>query len=534
MRPHITLQNACARKFCWTVCLSVGVASFGIAKPLEQGIFRIEADFRGENPPLRANRDIPFACDLSDADGLAFDLRVDDLSQFSYFSFYFWFADGSYLSSGFLPTQEGAWTRMTVRRPADDGGKDWRNLRGFRLSGWRGGTNETFLGVRDIAVVPKRPSPTPTEAESRARAASISNENATALARLATMPPRANERRFVWAHDPRGLKGRSWEQTVHFLRDCGYTDVIVNLVRGPTSAYPSDVLVYSEIAEGRDQLAESLAACRKYGLKLHAWTICWRSGWRTTDEAKRPFEIEDRRQRSRDGRLSEWLCPTYPENRRMLVDAMLELSAKGVDGVHFDFIRYPDSEYCFCPRCRDLFARWSGEPLAAGLASTYASERQKSLWRKFRCAAITAPMKKVSETLRANPSNRCEISAAVFCDPLSDPDSVGQDWGAWCHAGLLDFVCPMTYEDDFGWFKRKLDKEARQVSGRVPQYPGIGLGVWPRDGREVARFCEQVRYVRETGRGGFAVFDLNWKLEQLMPSVGAALGVAKPCQRQER
>ena len=92
----------------------------------------------------------------------------------------------------------------------------------------------------------------------------------------------------------------------------------------------------------------------------------------------------------------------------------------------------------------------------------------------------------------------------------------------------------MTYEDDFGWFKRKLDKEARQVSGRVPQYPGIGLGVWPRDGREVARFCEQVRYVRETGRGGFAVFDLNWKLEQLMPSVGAALGVAKPCQRQER
>lgn len=305
-------------------------------------------------------------------------------------------------------------------------------------------------------------------------------------------------------------------------------------MRGPTSAYPSDVLVYSEIAEGRDQLADSLAACRKYGLKLHAWTICWRSGWRTTDEAKRPFEIEDRRQRSRDGRLSEWLCPTYPENRRMLVDAMLELSAKGVDGVHFDFIRYPDSEYCFCSRCRDLFARWSGEPLAAGLASTYASERQKSLWRKFRCAAITAPMKKVSETLRANPSNRCEISAAVFCDPLSDPDSVGQDWGAWCHAGLLDFVCPMTYEDDFGWFKRKLDKEARQVSGRVPQYPGIGLGVWPRDGREIARFCEQVRYVRETGRGGFAVFDLNWKLEQLMPSVGAALGVAKPCQRQER
>ena len=513
------------------MCVGAVVAGAAVGAANAGEVIRIAADFRGENPPLRANRDVPFVCDLSEADGLAFDLRADALSQFSYFSFYFWFADGSYLSRGFRPTQEGAWTRMTVRRPADDGGKDWRNLRGFRLSGWRGGTNDTFLGVRNIAVLPKGSRAPLSEIARAAQAAVVSNENAAALARLATMPPRANERRFVWAHDPCGLKGRTWEQSIRFLRDYGFTDVIVNLVRGPTSAYPSDVLVVSEIAEGRDQLAESLAACRKYGLKLHAWTICWRSGWRTADEANRPFEAEDRRQRSRDGRLSEWLCPTHPENRRLLVEAMLELVAKGVDGVHFDFIRYPDSEYCFCPRCRDLFARWSGEPLAAGVASTYASERQKSLWRKFRCAAITAPLKKVSETLRANPSNRCEISAAVFCDPLADPDSVGQDWGAWCRAGLLDFVCPMTYEDDFGWFRRKLDKEAQQVAGRVPQYPGIGLGVWPRDGRAVARFCEQVRYVREIGRGGFAVFDLNWKLEQLMPQVAEALGVKREQKR---
>lgn len=513
------------------MCVGAVVAGAAVGAANADEVIRIAADFRGENPPLRANRDIPFACDLSEADGLAFDFRADDLSQFSYFTFYFWFADGSYLARGLYPTQEGTWTRMTVRRPADDGGKDWRNLRGFRLSGWRGGTNDTFLGVRNIAVLPKGSRAPLSEIARAAQAAVVSNENAAALARLATMPPRANERRFVWAHDPCGLKGRTWEQSIRFLRDYGFTDVIVNLANGSTCAYPSDVLVVSERAEGRDQLADCLAACRKYGLKLHAWNVCWGRGWRISDEARRPFESEDRHQRSRDGRLSRWLCPTNPENRRMLVDAMLELAAKGVDGVHFDYIRYPDSDYCFCARCRDLFARWSGEPLADGAGEPFTGERQKSLWRKFRCAAITAPLKKVSETLRANPSNRCEVSAAVFRDPLADPDSVGQDWGAWCRVGLLDFVCPMTYEDDFDWFCRKLDKEARQVSGRVPQYPGIGLGVWTRDGRDVARFCDQVRYVREIGRGGFAVFDLNWKLEQLMPKVAAALGVKREQKR---
>lgn len=510
-----------------SVAVSMLAVLCGIGVAFAEGeVIRVPADFRGENPPLRANRDISFPCDLSDADGLAFDLWADDLSEFSSFTFYFWFADGSYQARSLYPTRQGCWQRQVVRRPAEDGGKDWARVRGFRLSGWRGGTNETSLGVRDIAVVPKGTAePSLSEDARRARAVAVSNENAVARARLARVPPRVGERRFVWAHDPRGLKRRSWEQTVRFLRDVGFTDLIVNLANGPTCAYPSDVLVFSEIAEGRDQLAACWTACRKFGLKLHAWNVCWGWGWRIADEARRPFACEDRRQRSRDGRFSRWLCPTNPENRRLLVAAMLELAAKGVDGVHFDYIRYPDSDYCFCARCRDLFARWSGEPLAEGAGDPFRSERQRALWRKFRCSAVTAPLKKVAETLHANPSNRCEVSAAVFRDPLADPDSVGQDWASWCRKGYLDFACPMTYEDDLGWFCRKLDKESRQVEGSVPQYPGIGLGVWTRDGRDVARFCDQVRHVRETGRGGFSVFDLNWKLEQLMPKVVGALGV---------
>ena len=57
----------------------------------------------------------------------------------------------------------------------------------------------------------------------------------------------------------------------------------------------------------------------------------------------------------------------------------------------------------------------------------------------------------------------------------------------------------------------------------MPRYPGLGLGVWTRDGLQAMRFADQVRYVRETGLRGFTVFELGWKLEQLMPEVREAL-----------
>lgn len=485
--------------------------------------YRIPADFRGDTPPRRANRDIAFPCDLTRAEGLSFDFKAEDLSEFSSFSFYFDFGGGVWCGAAFHPVVENEWVQMTVKRPEDKDGKfDWSKVRGFRLSGWCGGTNSTFLAVKDIAVEPVRAEKKPTEAEKASREAAWAAKNAAALARLRAVPPKPGERRLVWAHNPNGFRGLGWEAGARLLAENGFTDLIANLAHGTMAAYPSDVLGFSPIVGGTNRLEECLAACRRHGVKLHVWNVCWGTGWGLDETTRKRFEAEGRMQRSFEGRPNKWLCPTHSENRKILVDAMLELAAKGVDGVHFDYIRYPDSDYCFCDNCRRLFEKANGGPVADWPGDVRRDPRLMVLWRKFRTAAITAPVKAVSARLRKMGS-KAEVSAAVFRDPLSDPDYVGQDWANWCEKGYLDFVCPMTYEDDFGWFKRKLDKEARQVRGTVPRYPGIGLGVWKRDGLERVRFADQVRYVRETGLRGFTVFDLGWKFEQLMPCVRNAM-----------
>ena len=472
--------------------------------------WEISADFRGDLPPTRACGDIACPLDLSGAESLEFELFAENLSEFSWFLFHFWFGGSEWVGGGQLyPTEEGAWQRLTVKVPnGKDAKRDWSKVKGVRISGWRGGTNCTRLAVRNFRAVP-----------------TVASLNAAALDRLAATPARPGERRLVWAHNPNGLRDVGWGPAVRMLAENGYTDLIANLANGPSSAYPSKVLMPSARVAGKDRFAECLAACRKFGVKFHVWNVCWGGGWDLTTEEKTRFEGERRYQVSSSGEQSGrgWMCPSHPLTRQMLVDSMLELAEKGADGVHFDYIRYPDGDYCFCERCREAFEKSYGRKVDDWPRPIFGNDRDLvRAWRRFRVETITSVVRETAMRLRKT-GLKCEISAAVFRDPLADPDFVGQDWAAWCEKGYVDFVCPMTYEDDFGCFRRKLDKQAAQVSSRVPRYPGIGLGVWTRDGLEVKRFADQVRYVRETGLKGFTVFDLSWKLEQLLPKVKSAL-----------
>ena len=148
-------------------------------------------------------------------------------------------------------------------------------------------------------------------------------------------------------------------------------------------------------------------------------------------------------------------------------------------------------------------------------------------WREFRRDAITAPVKEVSELVhRKYPG--VEVSAAVFTSPLSDWDWMGQDWPSWCENGYLDFACPMTYEDDLPAFARRQRHHNEVLKNKVPRYPGIGLGVWSKDGLDVSRFADQVEYLRKSGAKGFSVFELSPRLVKLLDVASGAFNGSAP------
>jgi len=339
----------------------------------------------------------------------------------------------------------------------------------------------------------------------------------------ATQRPRPGEWRAFWCHDPFGSGGKGWDSVAEEIAGNGFTAVIANLLWGGTAYYPSEILpVSGTVQQKGDQVRECLRACRKYGLECHVWKVNWNMGTRASQGFMARMKREGRTQVDADGTaLAAWLCPSHPANRELEINSMVEIARRyAVDGLHFDYIRYPGAHACFCKGCRKRFEGVTGRPVAKWPADVRTGKRLQE-WLDFRRSSITAVVQAVSrEARRVRPGIR--ISAAVFPDWEVQRDSIAQDWRAWCRAGYLDFVCPMDYTENTVRFENMV-RSQKAWAGRVPVYPGIGLSTWGA-GDRVCTLIDQVGVTRRLGCGGFTVFEYNEaEAREILPLCGLGL-----------
>ena len=341
-------------------------------------------------------------------------------------------------------------------------------------------------------------------------------------------PKTPAEHRGIWCHSAFGVEGMTWDEAIKVLADSGFTAILPNMLWGGVAFYKSDVLpVAGEVARRGDQIAACAAACRKHRVQCHVWKVNWNMGGRTPKEFVARMQREGRTQVSHDGKgEARWLCPSHPANQKLEIDAMVEVARKyDVAGVHFDYIRYPNQDYCFCKGCRERFAKAIARKVRKWPADVLPKGSLRDRWLDFRRANITKVVAAVAAAARkARPG--VKISAAVFRNWPTDRDRIGQDWKLWCQKGYLDFVCPMDYTSSNAKFEQAVRRQLGWA-GKVPCYPGIGLTVpAPRD--DVARLIEQVKITRRLGTGGFTVFALTrTSASKVLPAAAGALGLKR-------
>ena len=343
----------------------------------------------------------------------------------------------------------------------------------------------------------------------------------------AVQSPRAGEQRAFWCHDAYGIPGMSWDQAISILAANGFNAILPNMCWGGMAHYPSKVLPVSpRVADEGDQIALCLAACKKYGVACHVWKVNWNLGNRSDKAFQEKMRAEGRLQRTFSGKANdEWLCPSNPENQQLEIAAMLEIARNyDVDGIHYDYIRYPDGDGCFCDGCRKRFEAAIGKKVANWPKDVRADKALETQWLDFRRAQITAVVAGVSQVLRAEKPT-VKISAAVFRNWPNDRDTIGQDWKLWCERGYLDFVCPMDYTEHTSAFEGYVKQQQGWCAG-VPCYPGIGLSCW-RDATDVPKLIEQILVTRRLGTGGFTVFNYAAdEAREVLPRCG--LGITRP------
>ena len=175
--------------------------------------------------------------------------------------------------------------------------------------------------------------------------------SAEAYLRSASSP--AKEGRAFWNHSGTGAYPGDWDRSAKELADAGFNMIVPNMLWAGVAHYASDVLPRSSTFEKYgDQIAQCVAAAKKYGLEVHVWKVNHNLSNAPQDFVAK-LRAEHRTQVSDKGEPCDWLCPSHPENFKLELESMLEVVRKyDVDGIHFDYIRYPDSNHCWCDGCR--------------------------------------------------------------------------------------------------------------------------------------------------------------------------------------
>jgi len=295
----------------------------------------------------------------------------------------------------------------------------------------------------------------------------------------------------VWMHW--GDLGNSVEDVVKTfsrLRDHGFSKAFLFVKSRGDVIYPTkhEARFAMEGWEGGDPLEETVKVAHQMGIEVHATFVVFCEGtWKGWGVPSEPgYWLSKHMDLVQIGRfrgppsvpsveklkpILRWADPAKEEVRTHEKNLILEVVENyDVDGVQLDYIRYPEeAEGCLCNHCREVFK---------GLYGIDPKEIEKpnharSLWVQWRAQNITSFVEELRlEMRRISPETA--LSAAVFKDYPRCLVAVGQDWPRWVDEGLVDFICPMTYEYDLKVARYLAKNHRAAVGGGATIYEGLG------------------------------------------------------------
>jgi uncharacterized lipoprotein YddW (UPF0748 family) len=371
-----------------------------------------------------------------------------------------------------------------------------------------------------------------------------------ALPAYAGLPPR--EIRALWVTRGEFRSAADVERIVADAAGLNF-NVILFQVRGNGTVYYKSKLepwafeltsrdpVTTGKNPGWDPLAVAVAAARKHGVELHAWVNvfpAWRSQRYPPKESAQLWwahpewfmhDAAGERMLPRDSRVNEkvkdwytFLSPGVPEVQKYLADVCAEIVANyDVDGLHYDYIRYPreitEVKSEFRARAKRL-GNWSYDPVSLKrFTEETGVERpddDSNKWFAWRAAQVTATVKTIADRVRpiragasgggGSGRKRLIISAAVGADPEDSRLGKGQDYLAWMEQGTINGVFLMGYTDEV----EKFTKQCSGVMAKRPTGKGfVAAGIPTRAAADVV--AAEIDVTRKLGLDGFAAFSYS-------------------------
>jgi uncharacterized lipoprotein YddW (UPF0748 family) len=337
------------------------------------------------------------------------------------------------------------------------------------------------------------------------------------------------EVRGLWVLRNTLVSRKEIDRMLRQAKDAGF-NVLFAQVRGRGDAfYNSSIEPRAEMLadDGFDPLSYLVAEAHRRGFEVHLWLnalLVWSAPWKPTDTDHVVLSHPDWVAVRSDGRsLSElsrdeieamgiegvFLAPGNPEVREHIRAVVKELVQHyDIDGIHLDYIRYPDLSVGYDKGTKTEFMRRYGvDPsqiandgeAMIGLFGERGLRDLGMLWENWRVSSVDALVDSVRSDLKAvNP--RVRLSAAVIADSRLAICRHAQDWPSWLERGILDFAVPMCYSASTRFVQDQV-RAIKSLVGENRFYPGIAMY-----NQSPGRVVEKVRVLRKMGIDGFSMF----------------------------
>lgn len=305
-----------------------------------------------------------------------------------------------------------------------------------------------------------------------------------------------------------------WRRLCRELKQLGVNAIFPNVVSPAMAIYPSGVVGTLPGVQGKmdtlrnknnnqpDLLNKIITAAHDEGLEVHAWTIEWYNAPKNTDPKRLMHDAA--------GKATNTLCPSVSENRDIMRRMIMELvNGYDIDGIQYDTMRFPPGDYCYCRHCREKFEKLHGTPVKKWPADVIAGGQLEKEYIDYLYGTLNSFVREMYPLIKkAKP--KMVVSAAVWArEEGSQVQSVRQDWGDWVRAGVLDFIAPMNYGNNWiiSHYSDFARNEAKQVAGKMPLVFGLGAYVDTPEGLVTA-----VKTSRDLKGSGFIVYTLTEKI----------------------
>lgn len=299
------------------------------------------------------------------------------------------------------------------------------------------------------------------------------------------------------------------------LKEANFNTVMLQTRLRGDLIYPSAFETFPEALTGKtgrnpgyDPLAFAIEECHKRGMELHAWIVTIPIGnHRQIKLLDKYSVVRKNRKICKQYQGSWYLDPGHPGTADYLAGIVREIVSRyDVDGVHFDYIRYPENARRFPDKDtyrkygkgKDL-KQWRRENITAIARRLHAEVKQLKPWVKV----SSSPVGKFKDTNRYSSFG------------WNAYETVYQDAQGWLKEGIHDALFPMMYFKDNHFYPFALDWKENDNGRWV--VPGLGIYFlspseqdWPID--EISR---QLHFTRQADLAGHAYFRNRFLLDNV-------------------